>query len=98
VGCLFNIKSSQKIKEVQKIAAEKPIEKVTFGMDVIHGYETTFLFAGIVRYWDMKPIERPAQIAAKEGAMESTDFFAYGRDEAAHENAQRHWTTFFVGR
>jgi beta-glucosidase len=43
VGGLFNIKSVEKIKEVQRIAVEKPIKNpIAFGMDVIHGYETTF--------------------------------------------------------
>ena len=44
VGGLFNIKSVQKIKEVQRIAVEKSRLKIPllFGMDVIHGYETTF--------------------------------------------------------
>jgi beta-glucosidase len=42
VGGLFNIKSVEKIKEVQRIAVEKPIKILCFfGMDVIHGYETT---------------------------------------------------------
>jgi beta-glucosidase len=45
---LFNIKSVPKIKEVQKIAAEKPIENsLLFGMDVIHGYETTSIPLGL---------------------------------------------------
>ncbi len=44
VGGLFNIKSVEKITEVQKIAVEKSRLKIPllFGMDVIHGYETTF--------------------------------------------------------
>ena len=44
VGGLFNIKSVEKIREVQKIAVEKSRLKIPllFGMDVIHGYETTF--------------------------------------------------------
>jgi beta-glucosidase len=44
VGGLFNIKSLQKIKDVQRIAVEKSRLKIPllFGMDVIHGYETTF--------------------------------------------------------
>jgi hypothetical protein len=42
---VFNIKSVEKIKEVQRIVEKKPIENpVAFGMDVIHGYETTFPF------------------------------------------------------
>jgi beta-glucosidase len=46
VGGLFNIKSVEKIKEVQRIAVEKkPIKNpIAFWMDVIHGYETTFPF------------------------------------------------------
>src|SRR5690606_35046900 len=44
VGGLFNIKSVEKIREVQRIAVEKSRLKIPliFGMDVIHGYETTF--------------------------------------------------------
>src|SRR3970282_1998151 len=61
VGGLFNIKSVQKIKEVQKIAVEKSRLKIPllFGMDVIHGYETTFpIPLGLSCTWDMKMIER----------------------------------------
>ena len=57
VGGLFNIKSVQKIKEVQKIAVEKSRLKIPllFGMDVIHGYETTFpIPLGLSCTWDMK--------------------------------------------
>jgi beta-glucosidase len=43
VGGLFNIKSVEKIKEVQRIAVESRLKtSCFFGMDVIHGYETTF--------------------------------------------------------
>jgi beta-glucosidase len=44
VGGLFNIKSVEEIKEVHRIAVEKSCLKIPllFGMDVIHGYETTF--------------------------------------------------------
>ena len=57
VGGLFNIKSVQKIKEVQKIAVEKSRLKIPllFGMDVIHGNETTFpIPLGLCCTWDMK--------------------------------------------
>src|SRR6187551_504830 len=42
VGGLFNIKSLEKIKAVQKVAVEESRLKIPmiFGMDVIHGYET----------------------------------------------------------
>lgn len=44
VGGLFNIKSLEKIKAVQKVAVEESRLKIPliFGMDVIHGYETVF--------------------------------------------------------
>ena len=44
VGGLFNIKSVASIRDIQKIAMEKSRLKIPliFGMDVIHGYETTF--------------------------------------------------------
>src|SRR5678815_3913552 len=42
VGGLFNIKGVEKIRYVQKIAAENSQLKIPliFGMDVIHGYQT----------------------------------------------------------
>ncbi|OAB29823.1 beta-glucosidase [Flavobacterium fryxellicola] len=77
VGGLFNIKSVQKIKEVQKIAVEKSRLKIPllFGMDVIHGYETTFpIPLGLSSTWDMKLIERTAQIAAQEASADGINW------------------------
>ncbi|MFT3902127.1 MAG: beta-glucosidase BglX [Niabella sp.] len=71
VGGLFNIKGVEKIKEVQRVAVEESRLKIPliFGMDVIHGYETTFpIPLGLSCSWDMKAIERSAQIAAKEAS------------------------------
>ncbi|WP_284651987.1 beta-glucosidase BglX [Flavobacterium terrisoli] len=73
VGGLFNIKSVQKIKEVQKIAVEKSRLKIPllFGMDVIHGYETTFpIPLGLSCTWDMNLIKKSAQIAAQESSAD----------------------------
>jgi beta-glucosidase len=73
VGGLFNIKSVAKIKEVQKLAVEKSRLKIPliFGMDVIHGYETVFpIPLGLSCTWDMKAIERSAQIAASEASAD----------------------------
>ena len=44
VGGLFNIKTIEKIRDVQKIAVEQSRLKIPliFGMDVIHGYQTVF--------------------------------------------------------
>jgi beta-glucosidase len=77
VGGLFNIKSVQKIYEVQKIAVEKSRLKIPllFGMDVIHGYETTFpIPLGLSATWDMKLIKRSAQIAAQEASADGINW------------------------
>lgn len=77
VGGLFNIKSVQKIKDVQRIAVEKSRLKIPllFGMDVIHGYETTFpIPLGLSCTWDMKLIEQTAQIAAKEASADGINW------------------------
>ena len=73
VGGLFNIKGVAKIKEVQKLAVEKSRLKIPllFGMDVIHGYQTVFpIPLGLSCSWDMKAIERSAQIAAQEASAD----------------------------
>ena len=77
VGGLFNIKSVKKIKEVQKIAVEKSRLKIPllFGMDVIHGYETTFpIPLGLSCTWDMNLIKRSAQIAAQEASADGINW------------------------
>ena len=77
VGGLFNIKSVQKIKEVQKIAVEKSRLKIPllFGMDVIHGYETTFpIPLGLSCTWNMDLIKRSAQIAAQEASADGINW------------------------
>jgi beta-glucosidase len=71
VGGLFNIKGVDKIKAIQKIAVEESRLKIPllFGMDVIHGYETVFpIPLGLSCSWDMKAIQRSAQIAAREAS------------------------------
>jgi beta-glucosidase len=73
VGGLFNIKGVDKIKAVQKVAVEESRLKIPliFGMDVIHGYETVFpIPLGLSCSWDMKAIERSAQIAASEASSQ----------------------------
>ena len=73
VGGLFNIKTVEKIRAVQKVAVEESRLKIPliFGMDVIHGYETVFpIPLGLSCSWDMKAIERSAQIAASEASAD----------------------------
>ncbi|MDO9038149.1 MAG: beta-glucosidase BglX, partial [Lutibacter sp.] len=77
VGGLFNIKTAKKIREVQKIAVEKSRLKIPliFGMDVIHGYETTFpIPLGLSSSWDMEMIEKTARIAAIEASADGINW------------------------
>ena len=77
VGGLFSVKTVQKIKEIQKIAVEKSRLKIPliFGMDVIHGYETTFpIPLGLSCTWDMNLIKRSAQIAAQEASADGLNW------------------------
>ena len=77
VGGLFNIKSVAKIREVQRLAVEKSRLKIPllFGMDVIHGYETVFpIPLGMSCVWDMKLVERSAQIAAQEASADGINW------------------------
>ncbi|WP_018626886.1 beta-glucosidase BglX [Niabella aurantiaca] len=73
VGGLFNIKGVEKIKAIQKVAVEESRMKIPmlFGMDVIHGYETTFpIPLGLSCTWNMSAIERSARIAAIEASAD----------------------------
>lgn len=77
VGGLFNIKAVNKIREVQRIAVEESRLGIPliFGMDVIHGYETTFpIPLGLSSIWDMDVIERTAQIAAQEATADGINW------------------------
>lgn len=73
VGGLFNIKGVEKIKAIQKVAVEESRMKIPmlFGMDVIHGYETTFpIPLGVAATWDMQAVEQSARIAATEASAD----------------------------
>ena len=73
VGGLFNIKSVEKIRAVQKVAVEESRLKIPmiFGMDVIHGYQTTFpIPLGMSCIWDMNLVEKSARIAAQEASAD----------------------------
>ncbi|HAH22935.1 MAG TPA: beta-glucosidase BglX [Prolixibacteraceae bacterium] len=73
VGGLFNIKTAQKIRDVQKIAVEQSRLKIPliFGMDVIHGYQTVFpIPLGMSCSWDMALVEKSARVAAQEASAD----------------------------
>jgi beta-glucosidase len=73
VGGLFNIKTADKIREVQKIAVEQTRLKIPllFGMDVIHGYKTTYpIPLALSCTWNMQTIEQSARVAAIEASAD----------------------------
>ena len=77
VGGLFNIKSVEKIHEVQRIAVEESRLKIPllFGMDVIHGYETVFpIPLGLSCTWNLSQIEHSARIAAIEASADGINW------------------------
>ncbi|MFT4093900.1 MAG: beta-glucosidase BglX [Niabella sp.] len=77
VGGLFNIKGVEKIKAIQKVAVEQSRMKIPmlFGMDVIHGYETTFpIPLGLSCTWNMKAVEQSARIAAIEASADGINW------------------------
>jgi len=77
VGGLFNIKGVEKIRAIQKVAVEESRLKIPmlFGMDVIHGYETTFpIPLGLSCTWDMAAIEKSARIAAIEASADGINW------------------------
>lgn len=77
VGGLFNIKSVASIRDIQRIAVEKSRLKIPllFGMDVIHGYETTFpIPLGLSSSWDMQLIQETARIAAIEASADGINW------------------------
>lgn len=73
VGGLLNLKSVKKIRDVQRVAVEETRLKIPliFGMDVVHGYQTTFpIPLGLTASWDMALIEKSARIAAQEATAD----------------------------
>jgi len=73
VGGLFNIKSVAKIKAMQQVAVEQSRLHIPliFGMDVIHGYETTFpIPLALSCTWNLSMIEKTARIAAIEASAD----------------------------
>jgi beta-glucosidase len=77
VGGLLNVISVINIREVQKLAVEESRLKIPllFGMDVIHGYRTTFpIPLAMACMWDMGLIEKSARIAAQEASADGLNW------------------------
>jgi len=77
IGGLFGMKGAKEIREKQKVAVEKSRLHIPllFGLDVIHGYETTFpIPIALSTSWNMELIEREARTAAVEASIDGINW------------------------
>ncbi len=77
IGGLFSLRSTKKIREVQKLSIEKSRLGIPllFGLDVIHGYRTTFpIPLGLSCSWDMEMIQKTARMAAQEASADGINW------------------------
>jgi len=71
VGSLFNLDSAHAANEYQHLAVDKSRLHIPllFGLDVIHGFRTTFpVPLALASTWDPSIVERYARIAAQESS------------------------------
>ena len=71
VGSMLNVRGTENVKEVQRIAVEESRLGIPllFGFDVIHGYKTQSpIPLAESASWDIKAIERSARLAALEAS------------------------------
>ncbi|MFD1255943.1 beta-glucosidase BglX [Mucilaginibacter terrae] len=70
VGAMLNVKGAKNTREVQGMALKSRLKiPLLFGLDVIHGYQTTFpIPLAEAASWDMDAVKLSAHIAAKESA------------------------------
>ena len=71
VGSLFNVTGAQKTNTLQRIAVEESRMHIPliFGLDVIHGYRTTFpIPLGLAATWDPSLVEKAMRVAAQEAS------------------------------
>lgn len=73
VGGLLNVRTAGKVREVQRVAVEESRLgiPVLFGLDVIHGYRTTFpIPLAMASSFDPNLVERSARVAASEATAD----------------------------
>src|SRR6201987_4380998 len=71
VGSLFNVTSARETNALQRIAVENSRLKIPliFGLDVIHGFRTTFpIPLGLAATWEPELVEKAARVAAQESS------------------------------
>lgn len=70
VGSMLNVKGATNTRAVQELALKSRLKiPLLFGLDVIHGYKTTFpVPLAEAASWDLDAIKLSAHLAAKEAA------------------------------
>lgn len=77
IGGIFSMTTPQKIRAAQELAVNNTRLKIPmlFGLDVIHGYKTTFpIPLGLSATWDIPLIEKTARIAAQEATADGINW------------------------
>ena len=77
VGGLLNLTSPQDIKKVQEMAINDSRLHIPLllGLDVIHGYKTSFpIPLGLSTSWDLPMIEKTARVAAIEASSDGINW------------------------
>lgn len=77
LGAVLNMTNLERIKKTQEIAVNQSRLKIPliFGLDVIHGYKTTFpIPLGLSATWDPTLVKRSAQIAASEASADGINW------------------------
>ena len=71
IGSLFNVTGARATNELQHIAVDESRLRIPliFGLDVIHGFRTTFpLNLGLAATWDPEIVRKASRIAALEAS------------------------------
>jgi beta-glucosidase len=71
VGSLFNVTGARETNALQRIAVENSRLKIPliFGLDVIHGYRTTFpIPLGLAATWEPETVQKAARVAGQEAS------------------------------
>src|SRR5205085_12178912 len=71
VGSLFNVAGSKQTNALQHIAVDESRLHIPliFGLDVIHGFRTTFpIPLGLAATWEPELVEKAARVAAQEAS------------------------------
>ena len=66
LGSMLNVKSVEHTQQFQELAMQSRLKNsITFGLDVVHGYKTTFpIPLAEAASWDLEAIELSARVAA----------------------------------